>query len=63
MVVFPPDGRYPRKPAGRLAWRPKLHINSKAGGIAAASAVWLHKFPKKSIYGKLATRSPRIRPI
>jgi hypothetical protein len=36
---------------GRLAWRRELHIGSKAGGLAAAS---LHKFPKKSIYGKLA---------
>jgi hypothetical protein len=38
---------------GRLAWRRELHIGSKAGGLAAAS---LHKFPKKSIYGKLAAR-------
>jgi hypothetical protein len=38
---------------GRLARRRELHIGSKAGGLAAAS---LHKFPKKSIYGKLAAR-------
>jgi hypothetical protein len=61
MVVFLPMVDIRASPR-RLAWRWELHIGSKAGGLAAASAVSLHKFPKKSIYGKLV-RTDRIRPI